>query len=366
MAIYTTVVHRTMEQPTPIAQKLQAIEAYLTTLVASLQQGKLPVNLQPIALVFDAALTASPRLTLSLEKFSDTYNDIPTVLEAYAITGNLSGISRLKNQAIVFDRAPNGNYWIIPLADKPHQAWLVPNPNRRINITRLKSLSQAFEWPDCPTSPQTTFTLVKPALVETLPTQPLTWKLIGRGQIVTFLNDHICQQQQALQTGISLDTQHLETLIQQALDRRLASLPNTSLNPAPPSVPLTSAELIPETSTAAIDDLWRRSLASLQEEEEGVEATTSATASEYRDRASLKTGQNDHPAALANYNQAIALAPQYALAYYDRAVLKYYKLNDRAGGVADMKQAAHWAKFHENQEIFRDATNHLNIMLPKS
>jgi tetratricopeptide (TPR) repeat protein len=364
MFISTTIVHRTMEQPTPIAQKLQAIEAYLTTLVSSLQQGKLPVNLQPIALVFDAALTASPRLTLSLEKFCDSYNDIPTVLEAYAITGNLRGISRLENQTIVFDRAPNGNYWIIPLADKPHQAWLVPNPTRRLNLTRLKSLSQAFDWPDGPTSSQSTFTLVKPALVETLPTQPLTWKFVARGQIATFLHDYIRQREQALPAGVSVDSQHLETLIEQALDRRLANLPNTTLIPAPPSIPQTSAELIPETLPATIDDLWRQSLAStLEEEEEVVEA---ATPSEYRDLASLQTRQNDYPAALVNYNQAIALAPQYALAYYDRAVLKYHKLNDQPGGVADMKQAAHWAKLHDNREIFRDATNHLKTMRPKS
>jgi hypothetical protein len=110
----------------PLAQKLQSIEAHLTSLEDSLQQGKFPVNIKKISQVFDKAITEIPRLSLPPEKFCTLYNDIPIVLSAYAITATLSVESyrQTQNASIVFERLYNGNYWIIPLAATPNHAWL--------------------------------------------------------------------------------------------------------------------------------------------------------------------------------------------------------------------------------------------------
>jgi tetratricopeptide (TPR) repeat protein len=48
----------------------------------------------------------------------------------------------------------------------------------------------------------------------------------------------------------------------------------------------------------------------------------------------------DPQRALADYNQAISLDPKYALAYYNRGILKATKLNDRQGAISDLRTAA--------------------------
>jgi hypothetical protein len=187
-----------MDQFTPLAQKLQSIEAYLNTLVTALQRGEFPVNLKNISQVFDQAVSELPRLNLPPEKFCDLYNDIPTILSAYAITVTLNAASyRQTSSQVVFDRLYNGNYWVLPLATTSAQAWLVPNPTRRIDLTRLDSLPLAFDWPDRDNpSHQNTFTLMEPAIVNILPTAPLTWKLLKRGAISSFLNIDTRRQNQ--------------------------------------------------------------------------------------------------------------------------------------------------------------------------
>ena len=82
-----------MDQFLPLAQKLQSIEAYLTSLVDTLQQGKLPVNIKNISQVFDRAIVEIPRLSVPPEKFCTLYNDIPNILSAYAITVTLTAAS---------------------------------------------------------------------------------------------------------------------------------------------------------------------------------------------------------------------------------------------------------------------------------
>jgi tetratricopeptide (TPR) repeat protein len=69
----------------------------------------------------------------------------------------------------------------------------------------------------------------------------------------------------------------------------------------------------------------------------------------YNNRGFLKNDKlNDKKGSLADYNQAIILNPQYALAYANRAYLKYKKLDDRSGGIADIRKAADLAKAQEN------------------
>ncbi len=198
------------------AHRLQEIEIYLHSLVKSLQEGKLPVNIQNISQVFDSAIASTPRLSLPPGKFSDVYNDIPNILDAYAIAVNLSPDSyRQTTQQIVFDRHPNGNYWIIPIAATPHHAWLVPNPSRQIDLSRLNTLSFAFDWPDRErTTSQDTFKLLEPALVSTLPTAALSWKLIKRGTISTFLNATARAHHQAITPVPALTIVEVNALVE--------------------------------------------------------------------------------------------------------------------------------------------------------
>jgi hypothetical protein len=264
--------------------RLQEIEIYLHSLVKSLQEGKLPVNIQNISQVFDTAIATTPRLSLPPEKFSDVYNDIPNILAAYAIAANLSSDSyRQTNQQIIFDRHPNGNYWIIPISATPQHAWLVPNPTRQIDLTRLNTLSFAFDWPDRErTSDQDTFKLVEPALVSTLPTASPSWKLIKRGTISTFLNATARAHHQAINPLPALTIVEVNALVEKKLQERLVTLENelfdrlaarmpvaNSVESIDSSMPEAIASLAPSAiedtppANNSFSDLWRQSLSTI-------------------------------------------------------------------------------------------------------
>jgi hypothetical protein len=266
------------------AHRLQEIEIYLHSLVKSLQEGKLPVNIQNISQVFDSAIASPPRLSLSPEKFSDVYNDIPNILAAYAIAVNLSPESyrQTNQQQIVFDRHPNGNYWIIPISAANH-AWLVPNPTRQIDLTRLNTLSFAFDWPDRErTTDQDTFKLVEPALVSTLPTAAPSWKLIKRGTISTFLNATARAHHQAISPVPALTIVEVNALVEKKFQERLVILENelfdrlaarmpvaNSVEPIDSSMPEAIASLAPSAiedtppANNSFSDLWRQSLSTI-------------------------------------------------------------------------------------------------------
>jgi hypothetical protein len=250
------------------AYKLQEIEIYLHSLVKSLQEGKLPVNIQNISQVFDTAIATIPRLSLPPEKFSDVYNDIPNILAAYAIVANLSPESyRRTSQQIIFDRHPNGNYWIIPIAATPGHAWLVPNPTRQIDLTRLNTLSFAFDWPDRDrTTDQDTFKLVEPALVSTLPTATHSWKLIKRGTISTFLNATARAHHQVINPLPALTIVEVNALVEKKLQERLVILENELFDRLAARLPVAnSVESIEDTPPAnnSFGDLWRQSLSNI-------------------------------------------------------------------------------------------------------
>jgi hypothetical protein len=259
------------------AHRLQEIEIYLHSLVKSLQEGKLPVNIQNISQVFDTAIASTPRLSLPPEKFSDVYNDIPNILDAYAIAANLTPDSyrQTNQQQIVFDRHPNGNYWIIPIAATPNHAWLVPNPTRQIDLTRLNTLSFAFDWPDRErTTDQDTFKLVEPALVSTLPTADPSWKLIKRGTISTFLNATARAHHQAINPVPALTIVEVNALVEKKLQERLVTLENELFDRLAARLPVANyvepidasmPEAIEDTPPAnnSFSDLWRQSLSTI-------------------------------------------------------------------------------------------------------
>jgi tetratricopeptide (TPR) repeat protein len=359
-----------MDRFSPLAQKLQEIEALIASLVASLQRGELPVNLKNISQVFDRAIEELPRLSLPPDKFCAIYNDIPNLLSAYAINVTLSASSyRQTINLIIFERLHNGNYWIIPIAAEPQLAWLVPNPTRKIDLTRLDSLSFAFDWPERSSNSQSTVSLAAPAIVSIQPTAPLTWKLIERGRISPFLNTDAFFQSQAL-TGQYLE---IEAMVEQAVADRVATLKLQLLSQlraellaesAPPMAydlgqsatddqPLAPTTSAASTPTQTLGDLWRQSLMEMITEDQPpsappelpqvdpeIDAILLTSARDSHRQAMLKMETlDDLPGALHDFDRAIALDPNYGDAYSNRAHLKAYKLGDFHGAVQDLTKA---------------------------
>jgi tetratricopeptide (TPR) repeat protein len=62
-------------------------------------------------------------------------------------------------------------------------------------------------------------------------------------------------------------------------------------------------------------------------------------ADDYLVSAAQKAEKSDHPGALADYSQAIAINPKYAEAYNNRGHIKFLNLNDSQGALADFNQA---------------------------
>jgi hypothetical protein len=206
-----------MTESQPITKKLQQLEEYITSLVDSLQRGEIPMGLRPVRSVFDRILVEElPQLQLPPQKFCDLYNDIPNILDAYAVEVTLNSDSYGQNNAqqIIFDRFNNGNYWIIAIAAKPLHYWLVLNPTLRIDLTRLNSLPFVFDWSDQKnTTKQDTFKLIEPAVVIALPTAPLSWKLLTRGSISTFLNGDARAHQLAFRSIPALNSEEIDGIV---------------------------------------------------------------------------------------------------------------------------------------------------------
>jgi tetratricopeptide (TPR) repeat protein len=358
-----------MDQFSPLAQKLQEIEALIASLVDSLQRGELPVNLKNISQVFDRAIEELPRLSLPPDKFCAIYNDIPNLLSAYAISVTLSAPSyRQAIKPIIFERLHNGNYWIIPIAAEPQRAWLVPNPTRKIDLTRLDSFSFAFDWPERSSNSHSTVSLAAPAIVSVQPTALLTWKLIERGTISPFLNTDGFLQSQAL-TGQYLE---IEAMVEHAVADRVATMKLQLLSQLraellPESVPQSSNhlgqstaaersvpnEIAASTPAQTLGDLWRQSLMEmiteehppspspeLQQVDPEIKAISLASARDSHRQAMLKMETlGDLQGALHDFDRAIALDPNYGDAYSNRAYLKAYKLGDFYGAVQDLTKA---------------------------
>jgi hypothetical protein len=173
--------------PNNNAQHLQEIEAYLDRLVESLKRGELPVNLQRTKEVFDPAVMAEvERLSIPIEKFIAIYNDVPNLFTAYAIDATITATSYdHADSPVTLERMQRGNYWLLPLAAAPDNAWLVPNPLKKIAFDRASSMNLCFDLPK--EGNPASFNLLQPALVKMLPTVPLTWKLMDVGKIGAYI-----------------------------------------------------------------------------------------------------------------------------------------------------------------------------------
>ena len=169
--------------PNNNAQHLQEIEAHLDRLIESLQRGELPVNLQRTKEVFDPAVMAEvERLSIPVEKFVAIYNDVPNLFSAYAIEATITANSYdHADSPVTFERLNRGNYWLLPVAASKDNAWLVPNPLKKISFDRTSSINLCFDLPK--EGEKASFNLLQPALVKMLPTVPLTWKLMEVGKM---------------------------------------------------------------------------------------------------------------------------------------------------------------------------------------
>jgi hypothetical protein len=173
--------------PNNNAQHLQEIEAHLDRLIESLKRGELPVNLQRTKEVFDPAVMAEvDRLSIPIEKFIAIFNDVPNLFSAYAIDATITATSYdHADSPVTFERMTRGNYWLLPLAAAPDNAWLVPNPLKKIAFDRTSSVNLCFDLPK--EGNPASFNLLQPALVNMLPTVPLTWKLVDVGRMGAYI-----------------------------------------------------------------------------------------------------------------------------------------------------------------------------------
>jgi formylglycine-generating enzyme required for sulfatase activity len=202
-----------MTEHIQIAQHLQELEAYLNTLTDALQRGELPINLKRVRPVFDAIILEDlPRLDLPADKLIDLYNDIPGILAAYAIEANITTKSFLRNDQnqTIFGRELRGNYWIVPMQTAREYAWLLPNPQRKIAIERLPSLPMAFDFDRAHlTTDLSLMGINKPALLKVLPTAPVTWQTIQRGQLGTMRSDEAQNDYGFLQPTLPMEVRKL-------------------------------------------------------------------------------------------------------------------------------------------------------------
>jgi hypothetical protein len=175
-----------MTESQPIARQIQQLEAVLNILLEGLRRGDLPMNLQPVSQVFDQILMAElPRLELAPEQLIAAYNEFPSLLSAYAIEANITAAAFQSGDRGVFGRELKGNYWILPLPKPPDCAWLLPNPQKKLPIDLIKSLSLAFDFEAGQQGEIANLALTKPTLLQQLPTEPATWQVVQRGQLGT-------------------------------------------------------------------------------------------------------------------------------------------------------------------------------------
>jgi tetratricopeptide (TPR) repeat protein len=86
-----------------------------------------------------------------------------------------------------------------------------------------------------------------------------------------------------------------------------------------------------------------------------IPTNTAPKADDYYASAAQKYEKGDAWGALADVNRAIQIDPNLAMAYGNRGSLKYQKLNDRAGGINDMEQAANLSQKQGNTQYYRTA-----------
>jgi tetratricopeptide (TPR) repeat protein len=79
----------------------------------------------------------------------------------------------------------------------------------------------------------------------------------------------------------------------------------------------------------------------------------------YYNRAGVKDRLQDFQGAVNDFNQVIVLSPQAADAYYRRGLIKAISLNDRTGGIKDLRQAVKLSREQRKEKILQAAIDQL-------
>ena len=164
-------------------ERLNQLESKLQTLLQSWEQGNYPQGIQPGARVTGAMeLPKILNTQISESQLIDIYHQSPQILNCVGIKVGLTPESyeRKAEATIYFEKAENGNYWII--TSLPDTYWLIPRNDIRINAQSVQTVQSLFQCQSYQGSKTKDFWLVKPAGVSWNPNSQ-QWKLEELGAL---------------------------------------------------------------------------------------------------------------------------------------------------------------------------------------
>jgi hypothetical protein len=161
----------------------------------------------------------SHKLNSPIDEFCKLYNDTPSILRAYSVNVSLGADTANRNtEQIIFDSQSNGNYWVILLDNNENSAWLVPNPSCNVNFAEVRSFPFAFNSnKEDNINSVASYSLLEPAQVILLPTEPTTWKLDKRGAIRFFTNEDAQERNTEIKKLSNEFFQELEQFVHESI-----------------------------------------------------------------------------------------------------------------------------------------------------
>lgn len=125
-------------------------------------------------------------LKISVDKLINLYNDIPHILNEYAIEVSLTFQSYRQNNEgnIILEKVVKGNYWVIFLENiEINDYYLLPNGNRKIRPYKLETINHLFNLKGLKNNNEEEFTLIKPCQLNILPSGK-EWKIKHKGELL--------------------------------------------------------------------------------------------------------------------------------------------------------------------------------------
>jgi WD40 repeat protein len=253
-----------------VIEQLQALEAKFDELMLSLLAGQIPVKLIEAVRIEGAKVGAiTPQLKVSQAKFIQIYNEIPILLQAYAmpVDWTIDSYQNPKRLPLLFHTVANSNYWVIPsLITNQSIYWLVPNPLRQIRFDKLEHLSYLFEYPKInQIDRDAEFHLVKPGQVSYyFDAGVAKWKLeqpgqlaVNSGAIATYDPAQPIEALQQQMLGQAATIQHLQQqAVQQAATIEQLQHQISKFTPASAQIPPNPGDKMGEINTDIVA-MWR-------------------------------------------------------------------------------------------------------------